>query len=355
VRALASDWGRVEPDPEAVDRTPRSTAERDPRFQRDSGLGSHRLKVLGVRSEVSISGSRDERIAAVARHQRGRIATRQLRAIGVGPASVDWLVGRGRLLPSLRCVFLVGHSAPVELGAETEALLSVREGAALSHWTAAALLSLWTPAPKVVEVTLDDAPAARNQGVTVHRSRILESHDIWIRKGLPVTSPSRTLLDIAPRATDRQLELAFDRGISERTLSVSHVRDVLSRAGGHPGRGRLAVLVDQEQDASTMTKSEAEERMLALVREAGLPTPIVGFPFGVWTLDFYWPKARFAVETDGYQYHSSRYRFERDRRKDNDLRRADIEVMRLVRRELKERTHGIVADVTRVLARRGGL
>jgi very-short-patch-repair endonuclease len=323
------------------------------RLQRDSGLGSHTLKVLGVRSEVSTSGSRDERIAAVAGHQRGRIATRQLRAIGVGPASVDWLVGRGRLFRSLRCVFVVGHAAPVEFAAETEALLSVREGAALSHWTAAALLNLWTPAPQVVEVVLNDAPAARNPGVTVHRSRILQSHDIWIRQGLPVTSPSRTLLDIAPTASDRQLELAFDRAISERTLSLSHIRDLLSRAGGHPGRARLAALVDQEQGASTMTQSEAEERMLALTRAAGLPAPQVGYPFGVWTLDFYWPQARFAVEVDSYQYHSSRYRFERDRRKDNDLRRADIEVMRIVCRELKTRTHGLIADVTRALVRRG--
>jgi very-short-patch-repair endonuclease len=304
---------------------------------------------------MSVSGDRDERIAAVAAQQRGRIARRQLDAVGISSSSVAWRISRGRLFPSLRGVFVVGHTAAIELGAETEALLSVRPGAALSHRSAAALLGLWVPAPREIEVTVDIWDGARSPNVTVHRSRILESHDIWIRKGLPVTSPSRTLLDIAPTASDRQLELAFDRGISERTLSVSHVRDVLSRAGGHPGRGRLAVLVDQEQDASTMTKSEAEERMLALVREAGLPTPIVGFPFGVWTLDFYWPKARFAVETDGYQYHSSRYRFERDRRKDNDLRRADIEVMRLVRRELKERTHGIVADVTRVLARRGGL
>ena len=61
----------------------------------------------------------------------------------------------------------------------------------------------------------------------------------------------------------------------------------------------------------------------------------------------------FAVETDGYQFHSSRYRFERDRRKDNDLRRADIEVMRIVQREIKERSHGLVADIAGSLARRG--
>jgi very-short-patch-repair endonuclease len=215
------------------------------------------------------------------------------------------------------------------------------------------LLGLWTPAPKAVEVTVDDAPASRNPGVKVHRSRILDAQDVWIRKGLPVTSPARTLLDIAVSATDRQLEVAFDRGIVERVIKPAHVADLLSRAGGHRGRGRLAALLDQERGASTMTRSDGEERMLALIRDAGLPIPRVNAPFGPWHLDFYWPEARFVVEVDGYQFHSSRYRFERDRRKDNDLRRADIEVMRIVLREIKERSHGLVADVARALARRG--
>jgi very-short-patch-repair endonuclease len=311
------------------------------------------VQVLGVRSDVSISGSRNERIAAVAARQRGRIASRQLRAIGVAPASVAWLVATGHLFPSLRCVFRVGHQAPIELGAETEALLSVREGAALSHWSAAALLGLWTPAPTVVEVTVDDAPAAVNQGVHVHRSRILENRDAWIRNGLPVTSPARTLLDIAVSATDRQLEVAFDRGIAERTLRLAHVADMLKRSGGHRGRGRLAALLEQELDASTMTRSDTEELMLALIRRAGLPAPQVNFPFGAYELDFYWPDARFVVEVDSYRFHGSRYRFERDRRKDNVLRRANIEVMRTVRREIKERSHGLIADITRSLTRRG--
>ena len=249
----------------------------------------------------------------------------------------------------------MGHPAPTELGAETEALLSVRDGAALSHWSAAALLGLWTPAPAVVEVTVDDAPAASNPGVKVHRSGILESRDVWIRQGLPVTSPSRTLLDVAVTATDRQLERAFDRGIAEGTLRPSHVADVLRRAGGHRGRARLAMLLDQERDASTVTESELEELMLALIRRAGLPEPAVNFPFGAWKIDFYWPAARFAVEVDSFKYHSSRYRFERDRRKDNELRRAHIEVMRIVSREIRERSLALVADITQALARRGGL
>ncbi len=289
----------------------------------------------------------------MAGYQRGRIARRQLLAVGVSHASIVWLVHKGRLLPSLRRVFRVGHTASTELGAETEGLLSVREGAALSHWSAAALLGLWTPAPREIELVVDNWTGATNPGVRVHRTRILERRDVWIRKGLPVTSPARTLLDIAVSATDRQLEIAFDRGIVERTLRPSHVRDVLDRAGGHRGRARLASLLERESGASTMTSSETEERMLALIRQAGLPAPKVNFPFGPYKLDFYWPDARFALEVDGYRFHSSRYRFERDRRKDNDLRRAGIEVMRIVAREIKERSYALIADVTRSLARRG--
>jgi very-short-patch-repair endonuclease/predicted transcriptional regulator of viral defense system len=313
------------------------------------------VHVLGVRSVVSVSGDPDQRIAAVAARQRGRIARRQLEAVGISSSSVDWRLSKGRLFPSHRGVFVVGHTATVELGAETEALLSVRPGAALSHWSAAGLLGLREPGPKEIEVVVDTWAGAANPGVRIHRSRILESKDVWIRSGLPVTSPARTLLDVAVSATDRQLEVAFDRAIVERLMKPTHVADLLDRAGGHRGRARLAALLQQERGASTMTKSDAEERMLALIRLAGLPEPQVNAPFGKWSLDFYWPAARFVVEVDTYSTHGTRYRFERDRRKDNALRRADIEVMRIVRREITERSHGLIADITRSLARRGGL
>ena len=249
----------------------------------------------------------------------------------------------------------MGHDAPTELGAETEALLSVRDGAALSHWSAAAVLGLWTPAPSVVDVTVDDAPAAVNPGVRVHRSRILERRDVWIRQGLPVTSPARTLLDLAVVATARQLELAFDRALAERTLKLAYVREMLARAGGHRGRARLAALLTRESGASTTTESNNEERMLGLIRQAGIPDPQANVPFQEWKLDFYWPAARFAVEVDSYRFHGSRYRFARDRRKDNALRRDHIEVMRVIADEITQRSHALIADITRELALRGGL
>jgi very-short-patch-repair endonuclease len=206
-----------------------------------------------------------------------------------------------------------------------------------------------------VEVSVGAQRSSRLPGVTVHRSRILESRDVWIRQGLPVTSPARTLLDIAPTATARQLEIAFDRAIVEKILRPAHVRELLDRAGGHHGRGRLAAVFERESGATTVTASDNEERMLALLRQAGLPTPQVNFPYESWRLDFYWPQARFAVEVDSHRFHSSRYRFARDRRKDNALRRADITLMRIIDDEITDRSHGLIADITRELTRRDGL
>ena len=303
-------------------------------------------------AEITVTGTNEERIAQIARMQRGRVARRQLLAAGVSSSTVAWLASRTRLIPRLRGVFAVGHIAPTELDRETEALLALRQGAALSHRTAAGLWGLCAPGA-MVEIVVDAHGSSRMPGLKVHRSRILDAHDVRIKQGLLVTSPARTLLDLAVTATDRQLEVAFDRGIAERTLRHSHVRDVLDRAGGHHGRARLAALLEQELDASTMTRSETEERMLALIRQAGLPSPEVNFPFGPYTLDFYWPAARFVVEVDSHQFHTSRYRFERDRRKDNDLRRANIEVMRILGREITDRAPALVADMTRSLTRRG--
>jgi very-short-patch-repair endonuclease len=321
-------------------------------LQRDTGSATHRVRVLGVRSEVSVSGARDQRIAAVARLQRGRIAYRQLRAIAVTASSIAWLVEKGRLIPSVRCVFLVGHNARVELGRETDALLSVRDGAALSHWSAAALWGLWTPAPNHVDVVVMDHNAARNPGVRVHRSRILEPRDVRIKSGLPVTSSARTLLDIATTATDRQLELAFDRGIVEEAFRPSQAADVLDRAGGHHGRARLAALLHRELLGTTMTRSEGEERMLALMRAARLPEPEVNAAFAGHRIDFFWPAHRFAIEVDGFRFHSTRVRFERDRRKDQDLRRLNIEVMRITRTQLTTDAYAITARTAEQLAQR---
>lgn len=295
----------------------------------------------------------EERIAQIARFQRGRVARRQLLAAGISSSTIGWLVSRHRLIPRLRGVFAVGHDASTELAAETEALLAVRAGAALSHLTATALWGLLA-AEGPVDVVVVGNRSCRIPGVRVHRSRILQDRDIRVRHGLPVVSAARALLDIAPDVSPRQLEQAFDRGIVDHLLKPAQVADVLSRAGGHKGRTRLAAVLERQMHGATMTRSEAEERVLALIRAARLPQPMVNARVAGYELDFYWPQSRFALEVDGYRFHSARGAFERDRRKDNDLRKLGVTAMRTTWWQVVEDSYALVADLAREVQPAGG-
>jgi very-short-patch-repair endonuclease len=96
-----------------------------------------------------------------------------------------------------------------------------------------------------------------------------------------------------------------------------------------------------------MTRSEAEERLLELIRSARLSQPVVNAKVGGYEVDFFWPHERFALEVDGYRYHSARSVFERDRRKDNDLRKLGVTTMRTTWWQLTDDSHALVADLAR--------
>jgi very-short-patch-repair endonuclease len=305
--------------------------------------------VLGVWANVAVSGTREQRMAQIAARQRGRVATRQLRAAGISASAISRLVASSRLLPVHRGVVAVGHAAPTPLGDETAALLAIGDTAALSHFSAATLWGLIAPGAGdgLIHVVSSEDHRIPLTGVTVHRSRILERRDVWTRQGLPLTSPARTLLDIAPARTNRQLELAFDRAIVERILTPAHVVDVLARAGGHHGRKRLTTLLERQAAGHTVTRSEAEERVLALIRSAGLTEPLVNARVAGHEVDFFWPGSRFALEIDGFRFHGTRERFERDRRKDSDLRRAGVTMARATWRMVEEEPNVLLVDLAR--------
>jgi very-short-patch-repair endonuclease len=99
-----------------------------------------------------------------------------------------------------------------------------------------------------------------------------------------------------------------------------------------------------------MTRSEAERRLLELVRAARLPAPATNRRLHGHEVDFVWRPQRLVVEVDGYAFHSSRSAFERDRRRDADLIREGYRVIRLTWRQLTREPEAVVALLARALA-----
>jgi hypothetical protein len=143
-----------------------------------------------------------------------------------------------------------------------------------------------------------------------------------------VSAVPRTLLDMAAISrppVDRLIERADEL----RLFDLRRVDELLGRAGGHSGAGRLAHALRIYREEPALTRSRLERRFLRLIRESGLPVPSMNcFVAGV-ELDAYWARERFAVELDTYEYHGSPAAFERDRLRDDDVMLAGIETTRV--------------------------
>jgi very-short-patch-repair endonuclease len=190
-------------------------------------------------------------------------------------------------------------------------------------------------------------------GVQVHRSTTIGLADVLVHDGLPVTSPARALLDVAATLPDRDLERLLDEALfALRIVTIAEVREVVARAGNHPGRARLArVLAGRIR--STQTDSPVEEHLLVLIRAATLPEPeLQAYVLG-YRLDFYWPALRLAVEVDAYGTHGSPARFEADRRRDARLlTEKAIVVLRLTTAAIEQRPFEAVGVVARAIGQR---
>jgi very-short-patch-repair endonuclease len=310
------------------------------------------VQLLGRGSKTPIEGTRDERIFAIAGAQRGRVARRQLLAAEIGSNTIDRLA-QGALLRRVHSgVFAVGPDVAIPLADETAALLAVRAGAALSHHTAAIRWRMRGPetGDGLIHLTVPGASVEDPAGVRVHRSTVLRARDVRLRDGLPVTSPARALLDLAPILPAREMERALDQMLIQHLGTLGHINELLRRAGRHVGRPILQDII-AAHTTSTFTRSEAEERFLALMRRSGLPQPLVNARRLGYEIDFLWPDHRVAVEIDGFAFHSTRDRFEADRKRDGELRKAGLTVIRISWRQLEREPEAVIADVAQALAR----
>ena len=167
--------------------------------------------------------------------------------------------------------------------------------------------------------------------VRVHRSSTLQKIDIVaLADGLRVTAIARTLIDLASVLTPHQLERVCHRAEFLRILDVSAFP-----ATGCPRALRKALdsLVARSPE---LTRSELEERMLALIARHGLPRPLVNKPVLTHEVDFHWPEQRLIVEVDGAAAHLTPTAFEEDRRRDAELQVAGWRVVRFTWRQLRD-------------------
>lgn len=312
--------------------------------------GSHSVELVSGCTLSLGPGTTDERIRAIAAAQRGRAGRKQLLSAGIDRHAIDRRVADGRLVREHNSVYAMAPVIELPLAAETGALLAARGIAWLADHSAATLWGLRPGQARPIQLVV---PATRRgpvtPDVTVHRSRILTPRDVTVHRGLPVTSPARTILDIAPRLGDRGLALVIAEAFAARLTTEPELRKLVDRAGRHPGRGMLERVL--ATDDLLLTESDNEEILLGLIGGADLPMPETQVYVLGYRLDFLWRGLKLGAEVDTYGTHGSREKFESDRRRDARLlAEANIRMLRFTGARIRHAPLEVVAQLARAIA-----
>ena len=300
---------------------------------------------------VAIGGWPERAIAELAGAQRTIVAHRQLQPLGLGRHAIAYRVKSGRLHVVFRGVYSIVYGPLPPLALELAALLACGEKSFVSHRSSAFVWGMLKTPPPAVEVSVVGRFRASREGICVHRIRTIDRRELRRHEGLWISTPARSVLEVAETAPHNEIIDLVDKGVEGRLFTPSELEAVLRRNRGRRGAARLGAVLGSE-DALTITRSRAEKAFLKLIRDAGLPRPDVNQPLGPYKPDFMWRKERVIVEVDSYGFHGGPGGFQNDHNKDLFYRDAGFDVLRPTRNNVIYEPARVLAGVVRALTRR---
>lgn len=288
-----------------------------------------------AKSEPTVRRSHevDRRIARIAARQESTISLAQLAEAGLSSRAAQLRVHAGTLWRVHPGVYSVVPKL-TRRGQFFAAVLACGEGAVLSHQSAAHEHKIRRHEYGPVHVTVPRTGARSRPGIIVHVSRAIPYET---KDGLKVTTPPRTLTDLADVLTPTQLQLA---------TSTAERLNLVVRQDLTPPPGRRTVTKQRH----LFTRSQNERALFALCRRAGEPRPDVNVELGPWEADFLWPEHGLVVEVDAWHTHGNPRTFETDRLKDTFLDEIGLKVRRVTDVRLHHEPDAVLATIHKALA-----
>ena len=158
---------------------------------------------------------------------------------------------------------------------------------------------------------------------------MLELQDMTRHKSIPVTTPARTLIDLAATFNYRALRRTV-REAQRNLVTIRQIIETLDRLGPRPGIANLRKIL---ATGHAPTRSELEDAVLDLILKAGFQRPDVNKPLYIagrkLIPDFRWPEQQLIIEADGAEWHDDRLTREDDAEKQALLEAQGERVIRI--------------------------
>lgn len=272
-------------------------------------------------------------LVAIASGQFGMFSLRQASDVGVSRDALRKAAVRGWVSPVRRGVYAFAGVAPTRWQAVYAAALAAGSSAVISHTSAATVHSLYGVAPVGIELTVPNAEARRLAGVTIHRSTTLRRGDVDFRNRAAVTTPVRTVIDLAPRFHEPLLGKIVDEGSICRLWTPETLMARIDRLPKEtPGLAELRSVL-QARTGEGHPDSVLEQRIIRVVRRHFSGFQIhaqVTVGGEVFIVDIAWLDRKVAAEIDGLAVRTtSLSKFDHVLRRDNKLRRNGWRVVHL--------------------------
>ncbi len=291
-------------------------------------------------------------IDRLARPQLSIVSRHQLDVGGIDDHARRVALRDGALLVVHRGVY---RPAGVSLTTQQELLaacLAAGSHAVASHRAAAWLWGL-DDAPPPVELTVPAAHCPEVAGAVLHRSGDLSERTRCTRRGVPTTTPARTLLDVGAVVSPHRLAQLVESALISRLVTVAGLRAILDELGGRGrrGTGPLRAYLDKRALGDQRPESVLEPVLARICREAQIG-PVL-FQHEV-VLDGHrvrpditLPVPLVIVEADGFSAHGSPEALHRDLWRQNLFIRHGYLVLRYTHRHLR-RPSKVAAEISAV-------
>jgi hypothetical protein len=285
----------------------------------------------------------------LARKQHGVLSRKNLLALGFTSAAIEHRLRTGRLHRVGQGIYAVGRSDLTQKGRWMAAVLSYAPASALSHRSAAALWGILGPHAGPIHVSVRRRCGGRRPGIRVYGRPSLQPGEIFVREGIPVTDPTRTLLDVATELRPRELERAVNEADKHDLIDPESLRRALDDHVGEPGVRPLRVLL--HRDTFVLSDSDLEILFHPIAAAAGLPLAKTKAVVDGFEVDFFWPELGLVVETDGLRYHRTPSAQARDRIRDQTHVAAGLTSLRFTHHQIRYEP-AYVAEILHRTARR---